>query len=136
MLQRGLADAAEIARLGWDQPGVAHDRFHQHGGHLAAMALQAFLQSVEIVPRQQQNVVWRAVHAPRARQHGTVAIAVLREVFQRRVVAMEDRIAPAVVMSLEEDDAFAARKCPRQADRRRDGLGAGVGKPHKLHRGV
>ena len=105
--QRGLADALQESGLRGNQPRVAHDRLHDHRGNLAGVALQAGFQRVEVVPGKQENIRRRAVHALRPRQHG--AIAVPRQLVQRGVITMEHRVAPAVVVPLEQHDLAAAR---------------------------
>ena len=69
VLRGHLAHRLEIARLGQDATGIAHDRFGQHGGDVVAFAPDRVLQRLRVVPRQDDEVVFHALRQEEPRRY-------------------------------------------------------------------
>src|SRR5271156_3742977 len=91
----------EVARKRRDDARVAHHRLHDYAGDLSAVLCKALLEGMNVVPADDDIVVWRAVESQRSGNCRSVTLG--RQVFERSVIAIKDGVAPAVVMPLELD---------------------------------
>ena len=105
LVERHLADGLQIAFARQLHAGVPHDWLHDHGGHFMAVLLQAALERVEVVPLDDDHVENAVAHTGGAGNGGAKTLG--RQIGQRGVIAIEDGLAPAVIMPLEHHELAA-----------------------------
>ncbi len=133
MIERHLADRLQVAVAGQVEPGVPHHRLHHHGGDFGPVLFETCGKCVLIVPLDHDHVENAVGHAGRTGDRRAESLG--RQIGQRSVITVEDRLAPTVVVSLEHHQLAAAGERPRQTDGRGAGLGAGIGESQQLHAG-
>ena len=108
-----LAHTCEVVGARKDHPGVHHHRLHQHRGDLPRMSVERRGERREIVPRERDRGVQRLSELTRRRRAS--ALATDRH---------ENVVEPAVVVTLETDEAEATGGGSRHSQCRLHHLGA------------
>ena len=123
----------EVAGLGRDDAGVAHDRLGQDRRDLMAALGHQPLDGVDVVPWQDRERLADDVGDAGAAGQGDRALMRARQ-GKIRVVAPFELVRPAVVLTLELDDDRPPGPGPRESCRVEDDLGPRVTEPHELDR--
>ena len=127
-----FAHALEIAWQGQDAAGIGHDRLGQHARDVVALALQGLPQDVEVVPRQDDEVLVDALGHARSLGHRDRR-AVRPGLVDVRVLGPVNAIGEAVIHAFEPDHLLAAGEGAGEAQGIDDSLRARVAQAHLLH---
>ena len=110
-----LLNAAQVVLPGQQTPAVAQDRLHDDGGDPVAMLPKEAVHQIRSIPAADQQIIQcRQQLSSRAGRGQRLLDS--PDFLQRRVVAGQDRVHPAVVVAFELQDELAPGKGPGQPE--------------------